>query len=260
MEPVWDGVKWHTTDVSAKGLFNLLKQFPTHIHVFEDMEKMYKQADCQAILRAACGGQSHFERTIHWEKDGKYHEDPFEFSGAVIIISNEDPRGGSLKMGAIASRFAPQKWELTEAELAATIRDIAINTNDRYGYSPKERLEVAEFVIEEMHKRSTKARVDLRTYCEHALPSYHIWRTTQNGEHWHDVVRAKIKGGPRRDFAQVEEERLMRAACEAYVTGATTEERSQLWKNQTGLGKSQLYEYFKRAKEAGIFEEYRDRK
>lgn len=255
LEPFMEIVRWTTTDVSAKGLFNLLRDFPSHIHVFEDMEKMYKQADCQSILRAACGGQSIDERWIHWEKDGSHYEDPFQFCGGIIIMSNEDPRGGSLKMGAVASRFAPQKWELHEAELSAVIRDIAINTPCRYGYSPSERLEVAEFVIAEMKQRANKVRVDVRTYCEHALPHYHLWRT-QGLSHWHDVVRAKIKGGPRRDASEIERERFMWAATEAHHEGKDTEDRIKRWKDKTGLGKSQFYEYLNMAKECGIYEQY----
>jgi hypothetical protein len=252
LEQFMNRVRWTTTDVSAKGLFNLLKEFSTYIHVFEDMEKMYKQADCQAVLRAACGGQSIDERWVSWEKDGKYHEEPFQFAGGVIILSNEDPRGGSMKMGAIASRFAPQKWELTEAELAATMRDLAINTPCRHGYSVEERLEVAEFVIDEMTNRPAKVKVDLRTFGEHALPAYDLWRR-EGLSHWHDVVRAKIKGEPRRNPADIERERLMKAACEAHREGTNTEDRINRWKQKTGLGKSQFYEYLKMAKEAGMY-------
>ena len=72
---------------------------------------MFQQCDCQRLLRAACGGQNSAERRLCWEKDGEHREEPFEFTGGIIVISNDDPRGKSLRLGAIASRFAPQEWK-----------------------------------------------------------------------------------------------------------------------------------------------------
>lgn len=257
LQPVRSQVKWTTTDVSGKGLFNLLQEYPSHIHVFEDMEKMYKQADCQSILRAACGGQSIDERWIHWEKDGLRHEDPFQFTGTIIIISNEDPRGVSLKMGAIASRFAPQKWELTDPQLAAKIRDVALNTPCDYGLSAAERWEVAEFVIEEMQKRPMGIYVELRTFCEHAIPAYHHDKLGKSLTPWQDVVRAKIKGGPRRSFRDADTERLMHLACQSYFSGSDAATRVAKWTELTEKGKSQFYQYWEKARDAGIDEQYR---
>lgn len=249
-----ENVKWWTTDTSPAALCDLLSSFPAHIHVFEDMEKVFREPACQSILRAACGGESKGERWVHWEKKGVHGIPPFQFDGGVIIVGNESPTGHSLKFGAIASRFAPQEWKLTEQELAAVIRDIAINTPCKYGYSRSERIDVAEFVITEMKHRPKGVQVDLRTFCEHALPAYWQWKEGESLVHWHEVIKAKIQGRPKRSYAEIELERLLRAACEAYHSGDTKEQRVAVWKELAGLGRSQFYEYLKRAKESGMFE------
>lgn len=172
----YEKVRWHTGDISARELFNQLKEFPDHIHVFEDTEKIYKDLVSMSILRAAIGGQTQQERRVAWEKHGKSGEDPFVFGGAIIIVTNENPRGGSLKMGALASRVAPLRWHLTDPELAALMRDIALNGECPLGLSVEERLEIAEFIIDKMHDRPSGVRVDLRTLCEHGLPAYLQWK------------------------------------------------------------------------------------
>ena len=116
-----DRARWHSGDMSPKGLFNQLKEFPDQVHIFEDMEKLYKDVVGQALLRAACGGPRDHQRWVGWGKDGNAGETPFVFNGGVILLTNENPTGSSMIMKAIASRFAPQQWHLSDPELAATM-------------------------------------------------------------------------------------------------------------------------------------------
>lgn len=123
-----------------------------YIHFFEDLEKIYKDHDCQGILIAACGGKKTHKRIVQWHKH-KIDID-FEFTGGIIITSNDrlDPRPG--RLGAVASRFSPQEWKLSDPELAALMRQIALTEYQEHRLSKSEACEVAEFVIEEMEKRS----------------------------------------------------------------------------------------------------------
>ena len=95
----------------------------------------------------------------------------FEFTGGIIIASNNplDPRPG--RLGAVASRFSPQEWKLSDPELAAVMRQIALTEYQEYRLSQTEAWEIAEFVIAEMEQRSGQGKVDLRSFCEQASPT-----------------------------------------------------------------------------------------
>jgi len=254
-----DKVRRHRGDMSALGLFLALQEFPDHVHVLEDMEKLYREQGAQQVLRAACGGVES-EREVRWDKAGKARQEPFVFEGGIIVVSNDDPRGGNLKLGAIASRFSPVEWRLLDPELAAVMRHLAINDPCPYDYSPEVRLEVAEYVIAQMDERPELIHVDLRTFKEHAMPAYHQWRQGRavGSTTWQDVVRMKIEGSarPKTRVSRVEEDR--RTACKVYLEGKDTEERHKLWHDRTGLGSTAFHDRLKEARESGLFEAVKD--
>ena len=107
-----------------------LKEFPDYIHFFEDLRKNYRDNDCQGLLIAACGGKKNHKRIVQWHKH-RINID-FEFTGGIIIASNNrlDPRPG--RLGAVASRFTPQQWKLSDPELAALMRQIALTEYREY--------------------------------------------------------------------------------------------------------------------------------
>ena len=160
--------KWNSYkgDLSSRGLIDKLEEYPEAVHVLEDMEKTFKEANMQSVLRAAMASPDGAPRRI---TDTKHKRDVnFIFYGGIIIVSNDpiDHRYG--RLGAIASRTNPMLWKLSTPELAAMMRAIALR-----GYkqlAPTECMEVAEFLIEEMLSRQKDTKVDLRTFCEGALP------------------------------------------------------------------------------------------
>ncbi len=121
------------------------------------------------------------------------------------------------------------------------------------------RCATGEFVIEQMQKRPPGIQVDLRTYCEHALPAYFQWKDgrTEGGTHWKDVVLAKIHGSPRNRTRDKRLERERVIACEVFLTAPDTESRHKLWAEKTGHGKTAFHDRLKEAREVGLFDDIR---
>ena len=252
-------VKIWNSDMSARALVEKLEEFPDYIHFFEDLEKIYKDHDCQGILIAACGGKKNHKRMVQWHKHRI--DIDFEFTGGIIITSNNrlDPRPG--RLGAVASRFSPQQWKLSDPELAAVMRQIALTEYREYRLSQTEACEVADFVIAEMEKRSGQGKVDLRTLCEQAIPDFKQWKDGRSEVHWHELVRARINGAPSSENRKARNERLQYVACDVHFTAKTSPSRLNLWKSRTlgegqdgeGLGKQAFYDRLKEVKESGLF-------
>lgn len=89
-------------DISAKALFNLLRDHTEYTIVFDDMELMWQDRRCQQLLRQAMSGVM-----VSWERDGDANQQPFLFQGGIIIVCNEQPRISDHRSGAIGSRTSP---------------------------------------------------------------------------------------------------------------------------------------------------------
>lgn len=248
--------KWrhYNSSMSPAGLVEELYEYFDRIHFFEDMEPLYKNPDAQGVLRAALGKPGGGPREVTWTKAGR-RKLRFRFAGGIIIASNQSLDTYGI-LGAIASRFAPVEWKLTEPELAATMRAIASRGVTCAGerISPQECWEVAEFCIAEMQSKVRNTKVDLRTFCDQALPDYLQWRHDPTGVHWSEVVRSRIQGEP---VALSRADRLSQQrqiACECYRDGASLRERLALWKERTGLTKQPFYDRVNEAKAIGLFQ------
>lgn len=237
-------VKRWRADMSARALVDRLQEFPDHIHVLEDMERVYKDEAAQGVLRAACGNQETAKRIVSWQKFNVDIE--FAFSGGIIILSN-DPLDNHGRLGAVASRFTPQLWKLSDPELAATMRQLALSQD--YGIPKDDAGQVAEFVIGEMSGR----KVDLRTFVEFAIPDYRQWRDGLSHVDWRDTVRARIQGAPVAESRRDGKDRLQPVACEVFLVPGTNEDRLKLWKERTGFGKQSYYDRLNEAKKSGLF-------
>lgn len=248
--------KWrhYNASMSAAGLVEELEEYAERIHFFEDMEPLYKNADAQGVLRSALGKPGGGPRLVTWTK-AKTRKFRFEFKGGIVIASNQSLDTYGI-LGAIASRFAPMEWKLTEPELAATIRSIAIQgaTCGTEQISPSECWEVAEFCIAEMQTKQRSTKVDLRTFCDQALPDYLQWKHDQSDIHWSEVVRSRMQGEPiiERRGDRLTKQRLI--ACECYRDGASVKDRLAEWEKRTGLKKQPFYDRLKEAKATGLFE------
>lgn len=248
--------KWrhYNSSMSPAGLVEELYEYSDRIHFLEDMEPLYKNADAQGVLRSALGKPGGGPRLVTWTKSGR-RKFRFEFQGGIIVASNQSLDTYGI-LGAIASRFSPMEWKLTDPELAAAIRAIAIRgvTCGGERISPKECCEVAEFCIAEMEAKQRSTKVDLRTFCDQALPDFLQWRHDPTGVHWKEVVRSRIQGEP---TVESRADRLFhqrQIACECYRDGSSVRERLTLWAERTGLTKQPFYDRLKEAKAHGLFE------
>jgi hypothetical protein len=247
--------KWkqYKGDMSSRGLIDRLEEYFEAVHVLEDMEKTLKQDEMQSVLRAAMaspkGGPRRITDTKHRRKVD------FVFHGGIIIVSNDpiDYRYG--RLGAIASRTHPMLWRLSQPEMAAMMRAIALRGFRKL--TPEECMQVAEFVIQEMESRQADTKVDLRIFCDGALPDYLQWKEGKSVAHWSQVVRARIQGEP---LAECREDRLVRHReidCRIRCEGRTSEEEIRIWRTETGLAKTAFYDRLKEAALDGLLERYK---
>ena len=109
--------------MTAKGLFLALQWAPDAIHVMEDMERLTKDPDAQGVLRSALWAQPGHDRVITWTTatDGKQR---FVFRGGLILISNR-PLADLPELRAMATRIEVHRLEVSDAELAALMRELA---------------------------------------------------------------------------------------------------------------------------------------
>jgi hypothetical protein len=243
--------KWRhwNSRMTARALVEHLFSARHEVHLFEDMEDLYKDKTSAGILRSACASVKGRPRRITYTT--MRDEFDFVFEGGVIIISNEDLSGNGV-LGAVASRMRPMQWLLRPDEIVAIIRDAAAKGHRHRGHlMPVDQCqEVADFVIAEMQS----GKVDLRTYFDHALPSYWHWQhAVDPAVHWTDIVKSKIVGQPviEKQHDRIQREQVI--ACECYRDGNSTDARIALWKRRTGWNKQAFYNRLKEAKQTGVF-------
>jgi hypothetical protein len=246
------GKSWvhHTSYSTPKGLMLSIMAFPDSVHLFEDCEKLYKTDVAASILRAACGSPRAKERWITYETA---HESMrVAFGGGIIIVSNEDISRSKGPLAAVASRFRPVVWDLSVEERAVRILSIAENgwSKGIWSMTPTECREVADWMVEQMVTGKVLSAVDIRTYVEHALPSYCQWRAGAKGVSWQDVTLAKLQGSLR-----LEERREDKTArLESIAIGISNDStikgsaKVQKWKDETGLGQAIYYRHLRNAK------------
>lgn len=247
------GKTWvhHTAYSTPKALMMSLAEFPSTVHLFEDCEKLYKQDVASSILRAACGSPKSKARWVTYET--AHEKLQVNFTGGVLIVSNEDLSRSRGPLAAVASRFRPIKWDLTIEERIALILSIAKEgwAKGKYSLVAKDATVVATFLVTQMTSGEVKVPVDLRTFTEHALPTYAQWKDAGGkGEGWKDVIASKLAGQV--ITAESRNERGGRLETLAFSLSSNKtmrrEQRLAEWKEATGLGQAIYYRYAKRSK------------
>jgi hypothetical protein len=252
---ILDGLKgksWrhHTAYTTPRALMNSFIEYPESIHLFEDCEKMYKTDVGSSILRAACGSPRQRQRQVTYETADA--EINIVFSGGVIIVSNEDIAKGKGPMQAVASRFKPIKWDMTVQERVARILQIA-----GLGWSkgnadvpPKECLKVAEFLAHQMLSGDTRSPVDIRTFCEHAMPAYLQHRQGATSVDWRDIVRSKLSGNVEVMEKRGDRNDRLRQLALAIHADAKLDRKAKMakWTKETGMGQAIFYRHLRAAK------------
>lgn len=247
------GWQHHTAYSTPKALMLAIAERPSAIHVFEDCERLYKTDVASSILRAACGSPRQKQRWVTYETA---HEAlRVNFTGGIIVVSNENLAKAKGPLAAVASRFRPIKWDLTIEERIARILTMAEAGWKRaeWTLTPVQCRVVARFLVEEMTQGHVDYAVDLRTYCEHALPAYAQHAQGGSNVDWRDVVRSKLQG----EVFTMENRTERGSRLETIALGLAldkklgSKQRIEEWTKQTGLAQAIYYRHLKRAKASG---------
>ncbi len=189
--------KLFNSRMSGRGLFEALAEYPTAIHVLEDMERVVKDKDAQGIIRSACWGQrgddGRQKRTITWTTAKGVESSVFQ--GGIIMLSNR-ALDDLPELKAIRTRISHLHLEVSDAEIAAQMRRLARNgyTHDGKAMSADEAETVCEFVILESQSKLT--HLDMRLM-DNAFRDYLQWREKHSLCHWQTLVATRLDG--RRD-------------------------------------------------------------
>lgn len=187
----------HNTHLMPRGLFNELDARPAEVHVFEDVEELLAKSVSLGILRSATWGTrssrtGQMERMVSWATNNGSLEITFE--GGVILVSNR-PLNQSPELKALATRIPHVDLVVTDAEVAALMRQIAANGYDLGGkvLEPAECLEVADFIIAEASRlnRSLDVRLLINAFADRLQADDH-----DSDCGWRDLVASTMRGRP----------------------------------------------------------------
>jgi hypothetical protein len=152
--------------MTAKGLSRALRSAPDAVHVLEDMERLTRDRDAQGVLRSALWAQPGHDRIVTWTTD-RGGEERFVFRGGVVLLANS-PLGNLPELRALATRIAVLELEVSDAELAALMRDLAAKGYQRDGRTvlePAKCLEVTDYLVQECHAAGCPLNLRLLTNC-----------------------------------------------------------------------------------------------
>jgi len=226
-----------------------IAEAPTLIHLFEDCEKMLKTDLSASILRAACGSPDGKPRWVTYETA---HETlKVNFTGGVIIATNENLSRANGPMQGVASRFRPMQWTMSMEERIAVIATICKFDRQvgKVTIKPAESKRVAMRLIQMMSETNMSVDLDLRLFTEHALPAYAHSQATGSGN-WEEMLNAKLLGAVEsRTEGQSRRTDRLRSLAQLISAGSgTAKEKVAEWKAKTGLGQAIYYRHLKATK------------
>lgn len=239
----------HTAHSTPKALFESLWRDDSAVHLYEDCEKMLKTDLSASILRAACGAPDQRERRITYETAKENLK--IVFTGGIIFATNENLSRTNGPMQAVASRFRPIKWDMTLEERIACILTIAKRPTERNGVKldAKECTKVANELVDMTADSTGTVDLDLRLFCEHALPAYA--QSKQNpAMKWKDLMQAKLLGcaTTMEDTQHERTRKLQQLAQKIDLEGGTAKEKVAKWVKETELGQAIYYRHLKAGK------------
>lgn len=243
--------KHHTAYSTPKGLMLAIAEAPACIHLFEDCEKMLKTDLSASLLRAACGSPNGGPRWVTYETA---HETlRVNFTGGVIIASNENLSRKNGPMQGVASRFRPMKWELTMEERVAVIATICRYPRQigKITVSPADAKKVALTLIGMLQDADTADTLDLRLFAEHALPAF-AHSVSTGVDNWQDMLAAKLSGAcEKKEEGQSRRTERLRNLAQLIAAGpGKAADKVEEWKTKTGLGQAIYYRHLKASKRA----------
>ena len=175
--------------LTGKGLFELLEQYPTSIHVLDDLETMLADKNSHGVLRSALWGGNNSERLITWHIGNKRKE--VLFTSGIIMIANE-PLSSIPTLKALATRISVVNHAPEEGEIIALMRGLAMKGYASRGIilTAEECLEVVNVVIE--LSRRAKRPVDLRLFVNGVMDRLQF-EAGHSQTHWLDMLESRVK-------------------------------------------------------------------
>jgi hypothetical protein len=220
--------------MTGRGLVDTLQRLPSSVHIIEDCESIFDDKRAWGVLRSALWSQSRerpMEREISWTA---FNTDiRFVFTGGIILIANKELHAMP-ELAALATRITVLQLVATFAEVAALMRSVALQgfTFGQDYVTPKECLEVAEYVIERM--RSLERPLDMRVYVN-GVKDHLQCKTGHSDTDWKDLIETRLRRTTvlRERRADVMS-REAGIALELSEMDVSPEERMRLWKERTG--------------------------
>ena len=237
--------------MTAKGLFLTLQKAPDATHVMEDMERLTKDPDAQGVLRSALWAQPGHDRLVTWTTatDGPQR---FVFRGGLILISNR-PLADLPELRAMATRIEVHRLEVSDAELAALMRELAgkgYRLDGKVGIGPEECLQVTEYLLKEC--RAAGCPLDLRLQ-QKAFQSYLQFAADCSVSHWEDLVAASVREAtchfrhePNTTSPEARKAQRRNVIREIVGKNADAKEQEQLYMQRTGASRA---DFFRRKRE-----------
>jgi hypothetical protein len=228
--------------LTGRGLFDLLMEYPTKLHLLEDCEPFFGDKNALGVLRSALWGQTDAEhRQVRWVTWRTFWAVlSFDFEGGIIMIGNRSLETVP-ELKAVQSRIPTMQLTATNAELAALMRSVSeegfrllLQQRGLRSMSPAHCQEVCEFLIAEILPLARN--LDMRLLVN-AFRDYLQFQDGETGTtHWKDLVRSELTRQ-----ATVPESRAERLARErqvvleiAAVPGLTAAERERRFHELTG--------------------------
>jgi hypothetical protein len=236
--------KLSNSRLTAKGLFELLRDHPDLVHVIEDAEPLLAAKHASGVLRSALWGQDgpdgRQERPVVWQIAGTRVE--VLFTGGIILVCNA-PLENLPELRALRTRIPILQYGPTTAEIILMMRDIA-SKGHRHGpheLTPTECLEVAHQLIARFQQlqRTPDIRLMINAFKDRLQ-----WANGASTMHWIDLLDSRLK---ERTTTATNHylSRSARTEQEQEIARRTMhlapQERLQVWKHETGKSQPALY-------------------
>ena len=163
--------------------------------MLDDVSEILANRIALQILLAALGNQPDAAgvRIVKYRRQGR--DATVRFTGGIILISNLELHAAPL-LEALKSRVHYLRYDPTDEQIAAMIVAKSVPRADtRPKFSPKDCLEVTDFLIAESRKLG--CRLDIRLLVDKAFPDFAQYRNRNTETHWKDLVLATLEAGRR---------------------------------------------------------------
>ncbi|HSZ54135.1 MAG TPA: hypothetical protein VK797_00630 [Tepidisphaeraceae bacterium] len=222
------------------GYFDLLRKHADEIIVIDDVSSLFANKIGQQMLLASLGRQDAGDsaRVITYHR--RNLEERVYFSGGLIAISNKQLHADDV-MDAIKSRTKPLKWDPTQVQMAAMMRQAVKDGWRRSGtaLTPEECRQVVDFVV--CQSKRFNVPLDLRLLFDGALPDFAASKAGEHEADWRDHTTMAIREQVRQlEFSPPPKTRAEQIALEQKIAERiraahnTRPEQVEAWRKQTG--------------------------